>query len=114
MKVLRAFSLVLFAASLSTLLFGSAFASDHPWDDSTVDSSSVTGIQEESGDQPIDEEEFEEPPIIVKAKISILDFLRGLFGWGVIQVEDDVEEREDSTGKKKQATDLRRYKARVL
>ncbi len=109
MKVLKLSLLVLFAASLTTLLTTSASAADHPWDDGTVDSSTVTGADEDVDSEP--DPESQDLPIIIKAKILIAEFLRNFFTLEVKPAEE-VEIREGDSGNRVEARfNWRKYRA---
>jgi hypothetical protein len=109
MKVLKLSLLVLFAASLTTLLTTSANATDHPWDDSTVDSSTVTGASEDvgSGTDP----ESQDLPVIIKAKILIVEFLRNFFTLEVKPAEEVGIGEEDSGNRVEARFNWRKYRA---
>jgi hypothetical protein len=98
MKMLRLLLLVFLAASLSVLLSGTATASDHPWDDSTVDSTETTGYSEteetETGPDTLDD------PISIKIKNWFLKFLRDVFAWEVKRVDNDEVDCEEKRGGK--------------
>lgn len=109
MKVLKLSLLVLFAASLTTLLTASANATDHPWDDSTVDSSTVTGADEDAGSEP--DPNSQGLPIIIKAKILIVEFLRDFFTLKV-KPEEEVRIGDDDPGNRVEARfNWRKYRA---
>jgi len=111
MKVLKLLMLVLFAASLTTLLPATLHATDHPWDDSTIDSSTVTGAQGDVGHQP--NPDANEPPIIIKAKILIIDLLRGLFSLGVSNDEEVAIGNANPANRIDGRFNWRKYKADI-
>lgn len=95
MKVLKVLLVLLLAASLSMLMSGAASATDHPWDDSSVDSSHTAGQLDGSTEKP--SAPHDDHPIIVKAKDFVIKFLKGFFAWNVGQEEDGEDSEAKAT-----------------
>lgn len=89
MKVLRFLLPAILAASLSLLVSGSASATDHPWDDSSVDTSQTTGYDNSNVHRPIGDETRD--PIIVEIHNFFLRFLKSVFALDVKTGDDERE-----------------------
>lgn len=90
MKVLRLLLMALFVASLPALMSGTAQATDHPWDDSTVDSSHVTGYGDSNNHKPAVAEITK--PAYIEIRNFVLRFLGSVFSWDVRNVDDGAGE----------------------
>lgn len=114
MKVLKFTLLVLFAASLTTLLSPAAQATDHPWDDSTVDSTTTTGVHDAGGDVPeTPEETATDVPIVVKTQIMIYRFFSSFF---TLEIDEskEVQVGTDDAGYRVRGTfNWRKYRADI-
>lgn len=112
MIVLRLSLVVLLAASLSVLLSGPASANDHPWDDSSVDSSETAGHSEseESEGTPDDIDES----ISVQIENWVHKFLENVFAWEVKFGDNDEERREEKKEKLKMDRTFVNVRAKVL
>ena len=89
MKVLRLLLLALFVASLPALMSGTAQATDHPWDDTNVDSTHVTGYGDSNSQKPAVEVI---KPVYIEIRNFVLRFLGNVFSWDVRGVDDSAGE----------------------
>ncbi|MFH2055266.1 MAG: hypothetical protein ABIJ61_04860 [bacterium] len=112
MKVLRLTLLVLFAASLTTLLTSPVQATDHPWDDSTVDSTTTTGVHDSGDDEPTIPED-ESVAIVLKAKIMIIKFLNDFFTLDVTTSEDVAVGNDNAEHRVESRFNWRTYRADI-
>jgi hypothetical protein len=90
MKVLRLLLMALFVASLPALMSGPVQATDHPWDDSTVDSSQVAGSGDSNTGKPTIAEIAK--PVYIEIRNFVLRFLSDAFSWDVRKVDDGAGE----------------------
>jgi hypothetical protein len=81
--------LALFVASLPALMSGTAQATDHPWDDSTVDSTQTTGYGDTNGQKPAVEII---KPVYIEIRSFVLRFLGSVFSWDVRKVDGSAGE----------------------